>query len=90
MQTGSAPGTVYRLTLDDLPTLHADSVHDASLKAALDLGRRLGAALPDEITIIGVEAASLHEFGEALTPEVAAAVPRAAEMVLASLTGSTD
>jgi hydrogenase maturation protease len=87
VQTGGVAGTVHRLTLDDLPTLHADSVHDASLKAALDLGRRLGAALPDEITIIAVEAANLYEFGEALTPAVAAAVPRAADMVLASLAG---
>ena len=46
------PGTVYQLGLDDLPTLNADAVHDASLKQALELGRRLGATLPDDITII--------------------------------------
>lgn len=29
---GGSPGTVYRLGLDDLPTLHANAIHDASLK----------------------------------------------------------
>ena len=36
------PGVIYRLTLDDLPTLHADAVHDASLKAALGGGAAVG------------------------------------------------
>ena len=48
---GGEPGTIYRLTLDDLPTLHANSTHDTSLKAALTLGRRLGARLPEEIVV---------------------------------------
>jgi len=80
---GGVPGTVYRLTLDDLPTLHADSAHDASLKAALALGRRLEARLPDEIVIYAVEASNVLDFDEALSPPVAASVGRAAEMVLA-------
>jgi hydrogenase maturation protease len=80
---GGAPGMVYRLTLDDLPTLHANAAHDASLPAALELGRRLGARLPDDVAIIAIEAADVLDFGEELTPDVAAAVPRAVEMVLA-------
>ena len=48
---GGVPGILHRLTLDDLPTLHADSVHDASLAAALELGRRLGARLPDDTSL---------------------------------------
>ena len=80
---GGAPGAVYRLTLDDLPTLHANAVHDASLPAALELGRSLGAHLPDDVAIVAIEAAAVLDFGEVLTPEVAAAVPRAADMLLA-------
>jgi hydrogenase maturation protease len=84
---GGAPGTVYRLALDDLPTLNADAVHDASLKAALDVGRRLGAHLPAaaQIAIIAVEAADVLNFGESLSPAVAAAVPEAARLVLETL-----
>lgn len=79
------PGTVYRLTLDDLPTRNAGSAHDASLKIALELGRRLGAALPQEVVIIGIEAASVLDFAESLSPQVAASVGRAAAAVLAEL-----
>ncbi len=80
------PGAIYRLTLDDLPTLHADAVHDASLKAALTVGQQLGARLPQEIVVIGIEAVNLWDFSESLSPRVAASVGRAAEMVLAELT----
>jgi hydrogenase maturation protease len=79
------PGTVYRLSLDDLPTLNANAVHDATLKAALELGRRLGAELPDGVTIIAVEAADILSFGERLSPAVEAAVPEATELVLQTL-----
>jgi hydrogenase maturation protease len=87
---GGVPGTLYRLELDDLPTLHANAmhvnaVHDASLADALELGRRLGAHLPQRIAIIAVEAENVLDFGEALSPRVAGSVDRAAEMVLAEL-----
>jgi hydrogenase maturation protease len=79
------PGAIYRLTLDDLPTLHADAIHDASLKAALAVGRQLGAKLPREIVVIGIEAINLWDFSETLSPQVAASVPRAAGRVLDEL-----
>ena len=81
---GGSPGAVYQLDIDDLPTLHSDAVHDASLKAALQLGRRLGATLPQEIVIFAVEAVDVLEFGEILSPPVEAAVPLAVEKVLAA------
>jgi hydrogenase maturation protease len=83
--TDGVPGTIHRLTLDDLPTLHADSAHDATLKAALALGRRLGAILPQEVVIFGIEAINVLDFSESLSPQVAASVGRAAAMVLAEL-----
>ena len=79
------PGAIYRLTLDDLPTLHADAIHDASLKAALAVGQQLGARLPQEIIVIGIEAVNLWDFSESLSSQVTASVPRAAEMVLDEL-----
>ena len=81
------PGAICRLTLDDLPTLHADAIHDASLKAALAVGQQLGARLPQEIVVIGIEAVNLWDFSESLSPQVAASVARAAEMVLDELAG---
>ena len=87
---GGVPGAIYRLTLDDLPTLHADAIHDASLKATLAVGQQLGARLPQEIVIIGIEAVSLWDFSENLSPQVAASVARAAEMVLDELAEIAD
>jgi hydrogenase maturation protease len=87
---GGVPGAIYRLTLDDLPTLHADAIHDASLKAALAVGQQLGARLPQEIVVIGIEAVDLWDFSESLSPQVAASVPRGAEMVLNELVDAAD
>ena len=82
---GGLPGTLYRLTLDDLPTLHANSAHDASLPVALTLGRQLGAKLPARIVIYAIEAVNVLDFGEELSPEVAAGVGAAAQAVLAEI-----
>lgn len=86
---GGIPGTVYRLTPDDLPTFNANAVHDASFKAALELGRRLGAKLPEEIVIYAIEAENLWEFGEWLTPAVQASVLPVAQAVYHDLSNST-
>lgn len=83
-----APGSVRRRTLEDLPGReagHADSSHDATLREALDAGRALGAVLPEELEIVTIEAASVLEISETMTPAVARAVPLAADLVLALL-----
>jgi hydrogenase maturation protease len=85
IQTGERAGQVYRLGPNDLQSsLHAASSHDLSLPAALELGRRLGLTLPDDeaITIVAVEVEDVVTFEEVCTPQVQAAIPRAAQMVL--------
>ncbi len=74
--------------LADYAAGHLDSAHDASLRTALDLGRGLGATLPSTIHAVTVQARSIDEFGEELSPEVAAAVAVAADAVMALLTRS--
>lgn len=66
-------------------SLHSGSTHDLSLSAAL--GREMGMALPgdEDIVIIAVEAGDVLTFGEACTPAVAAAIPRAVQAVVAEL-----
>ena len=84
-------GTMGEVTVFPLAALpdpaggHTTAVHDASLQTALALGRQMGAALPEEITVVAVEAERVFDFSEALSPAVAAAVPRATEAVLALL-----
>ncbi len=80
------PGTIYWLGPGDLQaSLHAGTSHDLSLPAALALGRRLGMELPadDGLTILAIEVEDVLGFGEACTPAVAGAIPRAVEALLA-------
>lgn len=91
--TGQQPvGSVYRFTLDDLPDRaagHTTSPHDTSLRTALKVGRAMGVPLPSDILVVAVECHSVYDFSEQLSPDVAAAVPRAVQMVIAAL-GNTD
>ena len=61
---------------------HLGQGHEANLPAVLDLGRRLGgASLPDDISVIAIEARELTTFSEHLTPEVASAIPQALDIL---------
>lgn len=82
--TGAAPGTLYRLTPDDIGTQRSASAHDVNLATALEFGRQAGVLLPDNarIILVGIEAENVLDFGEHCTPKVEAAIPQAVEMVL--------
>ncbi len=91
LNTGQhAQGEVVSFSLDSLEDLlhgHSASAHDLSLKAALKLGRSMGADLPrdEDIQIVAIEAAHIYDFTEELTPAIAAAVPIAVEKVFTLL-----
>jgi hydrogenase maturation protease len=84
--TGHRPiGTAYHFRLDDLydPTSgHTTAAHDVSLMTAIQIGRSLGATLPNWIDVVAIESPYVYDFSEELTSPVAAAVPRAVEMVM--------
>ena len=85
-------GEVRSCCFDDLADFaagHLDSAHDASLRTALALGRRLGATLPTSIQAVTIQAHRTDEFSEELSPEVSAAVPVAAEAVVELLAAGT-
>lgn len=84
------PGTVLRLTPDGLPTQNSASVHDVNLPTALRLAETVGLKMPRDIRIIAIEAENTLEFSEECTPAVAAALPRAAELVLLELAQEWD
>lgn len=78
-------GEVRSCCFDELAEFaagHLDSAHDASLRTALTLGRRLGASLPGSIHAVTVQARRTDEFSEELSPAVAAAIPAAAQAVV--------
>ncbi len=87
--SGNLPGTVHRMTLDDLrnisPTQHSACAHDTTLVTALELGEQMGLALPKEINIYAIEVENVTDFCEEPTPAVAAAIPKVTAAVLGDL-----
>ena len=86
MGTGQQPiGSVSCLALEDLPDPsagHMTAAHDASLPTSLKVGRAMGAHLPEQVTIVAVEAQAVYDFSEELSAPVAKAVPAAVATVM--------
>ena len=83
---GGEAGKIYRLGEESLGAIrHSASPHDVNLATALELGRKLGAALPQQITIIAIEVVDVTTFSEKCTPEVAKVIPLAVSMVAEEL-----
>jgi hydrogenase maturation protease len=78
-------GTIYVRSLDNLPDYacgHLTSTHDTSLKTAISVGQSMGAILPEQVTVVGIESMHVYDFSEELSPLVSAAVPEAVKKVL--------
>ena len=83
---GGKVGQVYRLDIEALDvTRHAASPHDVNFATALELGRRLGMALPRQIDIFAIEVANTSTFSEECTPEVQGAIPHCVTMITEEL-----
>jgi hydrogenase maturation protease len=84
------PGDVYRLGLDDLPApLHSFTVHDVSLRSALDVRQTMGLALPGSIVVFAIEVADVTPLRENCTLGVEDAIPKAVGLVLRELEDQT-
>jgi hydrogenase maturation protease len=80
------PGQILRLSVDDInATLHSTSLHDISLGQALELGKSLGAAMPEEIVIYGIEVSNVDTFSETCTPLVEQAIAECVSQIIAEL-----
>ncbi|MEJ2068340.1 MAG: HyaD/HybD family hydrogenase maturation endopeptidase [Deltaproteobacteria bacterium] len=86
LKGGGGPGTIYRVTPDDLmaETERALSLHQVGLLEILGMVRQLGG--DPHAVIIGVEPKEIA-WGMELTPEVAAKLPKVIEMVMEELGG---
>jgi hydrogenase maturation protease len=82
--TGSPPGTLHKLTPNDIGTQRSASAHDVNLATALAFGRQAGVSLPpnERIILIGIEADDVLNFSERCTPAVEAAIMPAVEITL--------
>lgn len=78
-------GSIIVSKLEELPNysaFHLTSAHDMSLQNALEMGRRLGADLPEAITVVGVSASHVYDFSEELSPLVQDALPKMTRIVV--------
>jgi len=83
---GGKPGDIYQLTPDALKvSRHAASPHDVNLVTALDLGKKLGLSMPQEIVIFAIEVADVTTFSEECTPELKLVIPVCVETVIREL-----
>jgi hydrogenase maturation protease len=79
-------GQIYRLDPEAFDaTRRTASPHDVNFTTALELGKKLGLALPQQIIIFAIEASDVSTFSEKCTPEVTRAIPTCVEMVLQEL-----
>ena len=79
------PGMIHVARLGEIPNysaFHISSAHDTSLQNALKLGRELGANLPEDVMVVGISIKHIQDFGEELSPPVAEAVSKAAQIVM--------
>jgi len=84
--SGAPAGTLHRFDASETPIaarVLRSSTHAIGLAETIELARALG-RLPRHVVVHGVEGAS-YESGSALTPDVAMAVGRLVDTVLAEL-----
>jgi hydrogenase maturation protease len=76
------PGTVLRLTPDDLPPAsgYGASVHDFGIMEALELTRRLGNPAQEVVLVAAIP--KQISFGLELSAELTAVIPKVIELVL--------
>ena len=83
VQSGAPPGTLHKLTEEDLLNFGegTGSAHGWGAAETLSLGRQLSPEdLPERIFVIGLEAVQF-DLGEGLSPAVEASIPKAIDMI---------
>lgn len=80
---GGKPGTLYRLSPEDLPVFRsARSSHTMGLVELLELGKKMHAKMPEQVVILGVEPADVTSLREGCTPDVQRAVGKIVRLAL--------
>ena len=76
IQTGNArAGTLHFFEMGQLtPSRNLTCSHQMSLPTALELGRKMGYEMPEQIDVLAVEVADVTTLSEAMTQDVEAAV----------------
>ena len=68
-------------------TRHTATPHNVNFATALELGNKLGLALPQQIIIFAIEVEDVSTFSERCTPKVEQMIPVVTDMVIQELNG---
>ncbi|MGD0260727.1 MAG: hydrogenase maturation protease [Verrucomicrobiota bacterium] len=86
IQTGKAPpGFLHELDAAALTRLTGRTPHFVGISETLALGRHLGLAMPQQVTIFAIEVEDPFTLGAALTPALQAALPGIVARIRAAL-----
>ena len=82
VQSGSAPGTLHMVKPEQVGSFETagESAHGWGVAETLALARELRYALPEQIVILGIEAAAFG-MGAPLSPPVSQSLSKAADMI---------
>jgi hydrogenase maturation protease len=78
-----APGTIRLISMGEFtPSYNLTTSHQMSLPTALEFGKRMGMAMPEQIDVLTVEAGDIETLSERMTPAVEAALEPAIARVI--------
>lgn len=79
---GGMPGEIFPLDLNGLrSTIRLSSPHDVNFATALELGKKLGLNLPQEIRIYAIQVEDISTFDENCSPSIEKAICGIAEKI---------
>jgi len=85
----AVPGRVRQMSLQEVAgAARLVGSHDIGLAVAVELGRLLGARMPGQVEVFGIEAALEDRVEEGLSPQVEAAVQPLARFLHTALAGA--
>jgi hydrogenase maturation protease len=75
IQQGEEPGTIKEFGIETLAPVPSPSPHYIGLPMAMEIARRMGLPIPDELVILAMEVEEPFLIEEGLTEKVARALP---------------
>lgn len=77
-----SPGAIYQFQPWSITgSRRINSTHSINFADSLELGQKLGLPLPQEVTILAIEASDINTFSEECTPRVRRAIPYCVDKV---------
>ena len=83
IMTGGKPGTIYKLSPEDLPnTIHLSHSHGVDILTALKFGEKImREEMPKEVVVFAIEAEDIGTFNDKCTPQVEKAIPKVVDLI---------